>query len=89
MKIELIDEDLAETRLPRAQRFAPLQKKFLNEHIALLQEIGVIAECDAPSAAPIVLVKKKDGGFRMCVDLRRINSKTKAYIGGHCPKLTS
>ena len=35
--------------------------------------------CNAPSAAPIVSVKKKDRGFRICMDLRHINSNTKAY----------
>ena len=45
LPIELIDAELAEVRLPRARRFAPVQQKFLNEHIALLREIGVIDKC--------------------------------------------
>jgi hypothetical protein len=79
LRIELIDNDLEERRLPRARRFAPLQQDFLNKHLNLLQEIGVISPCNAPAAAPIVLVRKKNGEFRMCVDLRRINANTKAY----------
>ena len=42
LRIELIDEELAEAKLPRARRFAPLQQTFLDKHIALLQEIGAI-----------------------------------------------
>ena len=79
LRIELIDNKLKERRLPRARRFAPLQQDFLNKHLNLLQEIGVISSCYAPSAAPIVLVKKKNIEFRRCGDLRRSNANTKAY----------
>ena len=79
LRIELIDEGLEERRLPRGHRFAPFQQAFLNKHFDLLQEIGVVSPCNAPAAAPIVLVKKKNGEYRMCVDLRRINANTKAY----------
>ena len=80
LKIELIDEDLAELKLPRARRFAPLQQDFLNKHLELLPRIGVVSPCNAPAAAPIVLVKKKNGDYRMCVDLRRINANTKVCV---------
>jgi hypothetical protein len=81
LKIELIDEDLDERKLPRARRFPPLQQDFLNKHLELLQRIGVVSPCDAPAAAPIVLVQKKNGDYRMCVDLRRINANTKHTVG--------
>ena len=86
LRIELIDEGLEERRLPRARRFASLQQDFLNKHLDLLQRIGVVSPCNAPTAAPIVLVKKKNGDYRMCVDLRRINANTKAY-GWPLPKI--
>jgi len=53
LKIELIDETLEERKLPRARRFAPLQQDFLNKHLDLLQRIGVVSACDAPTVAPI------------------------------------
>lgn len=37
---------------------------------------GVIRPSDSPYASPIVLVKKKNGEYRMCVDYRALNKLT-------------
>ena len=37
---------------------------------------GVIKESESPYCSPIVMVRKKYGGWRYCVDLRRINQMT-------------
>ena len=52
---------------------------FSEEHIRLLLKIGVIEKCNGNEAAPIVLVRKKNGEWQMCIDLRKINSNTRAY----------
>ena len=58
-------------RLPYAYR------EEVNRQISEMLEQGVIQESISPWASPIVLVKKKDGKFRFCVDYRKLNKVTK------------
>ena len=69
--VQLMDRKpvrLAPYRLPHAYR--ELVRKEIDEML----EAGVIEPSNSEWAAPIVLVDKKDGTMRMCVDYRRLNA---------------
>ena len=48
--------------------------------VAKMQKQGVIQPSKSPWASPIVLVAKKDGTTRFCVDYRRLNAVTKMDV---------
>ena len=61
----------------RYRRIPPADYDAVKAHINQLLQSQVIRESCSPYASPIVIVKKKDGSIRMCVDYRQLNTKTR------------
>ena len=60
----------------RYRRLPPSQYEQVRQHIQELLANGVIRPSASPYASPIVLVQKKSGELRMCVDYRQLNART-------------
>ena len=57
-------------------RYAVHQKNEIDKMVRELMEAGTIQASASPYASPVVLVKKKDNSWRLCVDYRKLNTLT-------------
>ena len=48
----------------------------MRAHVHEMLDIGTICKSHSPWASAVVLVWKKDGGLRSCIDLRKLNNQT-------------
>lgn len=74
MKIRLKDPHKTVNRRP--YRLSPDERQVVRKKIDELLQANVIRRSSSPFASPILLVKKKDGTDRMCVDYRELNDNT-------------
>lgn len=61
----------------RYRRLPPSQYEQVKAHIQDLLDREIVRVSCSPYSAPIVVVQKKDGAIRLCVDYRQLNSKTR------------
>nr|GFA78341.1 putative reverse transcriptase domain-containing protein [Tanacetum cinerariifolium] len=73
-QIDLIPGAAPVARAP--YRLAPPEMKELSEQLKELSDKGFIRPSSSPWGASILIVKKKDGSFRMCIDYRELNKLT-------------
>ncbi|KAG1223482.1 hypothetical protein G6F67_009636 [Rhizopus microsporus] len=61
----------------RPYRISPLEAEHLQKELEKYTKLGVISPSNSPWAAPVILVKKKNGEYRMVIDYRKLNAVTK------------
>jgi len=73
MKIRLFDDTPFSAR---TYRLAASENKVMESIVEELLEHDLIRESNSCYASPALLVGKKTGDSRMCIDYRKLNSKT-------------
>ena len=73
--IELVEG--AEPHKEAFRRLNPEKRASADQQVEDLLKLGMISPSDSPFASGVVMVKKTDGSYRMCIDFRNLNSVTK------------
>lgn len=73
-KIDLIPGSTAPNRPP--YRVSQSQQAEILKQVEELLDKGLVRPSSSPFCSPVLLIQKKDGSFRMCVDYRALNKIT-------------
>ena len=68
---------------------SPGESEFLKNKLEYFKDLRIIKKCESPWAAPILLVKKKNGELHLVVDYRKLNKVTRkdTYLLPHIDEL--
>ena len=77
--IEVVEHKIrTEDDIPMTQPYRtipPNQYQDVKDHIQTLLDNSILRESHSPYASPIVLVRKKNGSLRLCVDYRKLTQE--------------
>jgi len=60
----------------RARPIHPQDIQAVRKHLRELLDAGIIRESESSFSSPIVVVRKKNGDVRLCIDYRKLNAQT-------------
>ena len=58
------------------RRLPPFKREEVDKQVEELLQHGRIEPCNSPWSSPIVLARKSDGNYRLCIDYRQLNAVT-------------
>ena len=61
-------------------RISPKEDNIIKQEIETMLQNRIIRPSKSPWASPVVIVKKKDGSLRFCVDYRKLNTVTERDV---------
>lgn len=76
----LVEHKIITDSAPIKQRYYPVSpnmQRHIDDELNKMLDQDIIEESTSAWSSPILLVPKKDGGFRFCVDYRKLNAVTK------------
>ncbi|UYV76584.1 hypothetical protein LAZ67_14001277, partial [Cordylochernes scorpioides] len=71
-----IDTEDAKPIKHKPYRVSPKERDIIKDQIDEMLKEGIIRPSSSPWSFPVILVKKRDGKFRFCVDYRKLNEVT-------------
>lgn len=60
----------------RYYRVSPVLQRCIDRELEDMLSKGIVEKSNSPWSSPVVMVRKKDGSYRFCVDYRKLNAVT-------------